>query len=114
MIDFCQFGAGRIGAIHAKHITGHPNARLRVVVDPDRAAAERLAGRHGAAVGSQAEALADRAVKAVVIASSTDTHADLLEAAHAPERRCSAKSRSTSTAAVPRRALPSLRNAGCR
>ena len=67
MIDFCQFGAGRIGAIHAKNITGHPNARLRVVVDPDRAAAERLAGRHGAAVGSQAEALADRAVKAVSV-----------------------------------------------
>ncbi len=81
MIDFCQFGAGRIGAIHAKNITGHPNARLRVVVDPDRAAAERLAGRYGAAVGSQAEALADRTVKAVVIASSTDTHADLLQAA---------------------------------
>ena len=37
MIDFCQFGAGRIGAIHARNITGHPNARLRVVVDPDRA-----------------------------------------------------------------------------
>ena len=63
MIGFCQFGAGRIGAIHAKNITGHPNARLRVVVDPDRAAAERLAGRYGAAVGSQAEALADPSVK---------------------------------------------------
>src|ERR1700736_5005610 len=81
MIDFGQCGRGRPGATHAKNITGHPNARLRVVVDPDRAAAERLAGRYGAAVGSQAEALADPTVKAVVIASSTDTHADLLEAA---------------------------------
>src|SRR5712692_6469350 len=81
MIDFCQFGAGRIGAIHARNITGHPNARLRVVVDPDSAAAERLAGHYGAAVGSQAEALADPSVNAVVIASSTDTHADLVEAA---------------------------------
>jgi len=81
MIDFCQFGAGRIGAIHARNITDHPNARLQFVVDPDRAAAERLAGRHRAAVGSQAEALANPAVNAVVIASSTDTHADLVEAA---------------------------------
>ena len=85
MIDFCQFGAGRIGAIHAKNITGHPNARLRVVVDPDRAAAERLAGGHGAAVGSQAEALADPTVNTVVIASSTDTRR--FAAAHQAGRR---------------------------
>ena len=81
MISFCQFGAGRIGAIHAANIASHPDARLRIVADPDRAAAERLAGRYGAAVGSQAEALGDPAVNAVVIASSTDTHADIVEAA---------------------------------
>ena len=81
MIDFCQFGAGRIGAIHAGTIARHPNARLNVVVDTDRAAAERLAARYGATVGSPAEALADPAIIAVVIASSTDTHADLVEAA---------------------------------
>src|SRR3984893_4869775 len=81
MIGFCQFGAGRIGAIHAGKIASHPDARLQFVVDPDRAAAERLAGRHRAAVGSQAEALANPAVNAVVIASSTGTPADLVEAA---------------------------------
>ena len=43
MIGFCQFGAGRIGAIHAGNIAGRPDARLQIVVDPDRAAAERLA-----------------------------------------------------------------------
>jgi myo-inositol 2-dehydrogenase/D-chiro-inositol 1-dehydrogenase len=81
MIGFCQFGAGRIGAIHAGNIANHPDGRLQFVVDPDHAAAERLASRHGAAVSSQAEALADPTVNAVVIASSTDTHADLVEAA---------------------------------
>jgi myo-inositol 2-dehydrogenase / D-chiro-inositol 1-dehydrogenase len=81
MISFCQFGAGRIGAIHAGNIAGHSYARLLIVVDPDRAAAARLAGRYGAAVGTQAEAIVDPAVNAVVIASSTDTHADLVEAA---------------------------------
>jgi len=81
MIGFCQFGAGRIGAIHAGNIASHPDARLQFVVDLDPAAAERLAGRYGAAVGTQLEALADPTVNAVVIASSTDTHADLVEAA---------------------------------
>src|ERR1700738_5737470 len=81
MIGFRQFGAGRIGAIHAGNISNHPDARLQFVVDPARAAAERLAGRYGAAVGSQVEALAAPSVNAVVIASSTDTHADLVEAA---------------------------------
>jgi myo-inositol 2-dehydrogenase / D-chiro-inositol 1-dehydrogenase len=81
MIGFCQFGAGRIGAIHAGNISRHPDARRHIVVDPDRVAAERLAGRYSAGVGSQTEALADPKVNAVVIASSTDTHADLVEAA---------------------------------
>ena len=81
MISFCQFGAGRIGAIHAANIARHPGARLRCVVDVDVAAAARLAERHGAAVGEAAAALADPAVDAVLIASSTDTHAGLIEAA---------------------------------
>jgi myo-inositol 2-dehydrogenase/D-chiro-inositol 1-dehydrogenase len=81
VITFCQFGAGRIGAIHAANIAAHPEARLRLVIDPDRAAAERLASRHGAEIGDRAEALADPTIDAVVIASATDTHADLVEAA---------------------------------
>jgi myo-inositol 2-dehydrogenase/D-chiro-inositol 1-dehydrogenase len=52
-----------------------------LIVDPDRAAAERLAERCGAAVVTDAEALADPGIDAVVVASSTDTHADLVEAA---------------------------------
>jgi myo-inositol 2-dehydrogenase/D-chiro-inositol 1-dehydrogenase len=81
MISFCQFGAGRIGAIHAENIARHPGTGLRAIVDVDRAAAERLASRYGAAVGTKASVLADPAIEAVVIASSTNTHADLVEAA---------------------------------
>ncbi|MBV8133144.1 MAG: Gfo/Idh/MocA family oxidoreductase, partial [Alphaproteobacteria bacterium] len=81
MISFCQFGAGRIGAIHAENIVRHPAARLGAIVDIDRAAAERLASRHGSEVGTMASALADPAIDDVVIASSTNTHADLVEAA---------------------------------
>ena len=81
MISFCQFGAGRIGAIHAENIARHPNARLHAIVDVDPPAAERLASRHSAVVATQAEVLADPAIDAVVITSSTDTHAELVEAA---------------------------------
>src|ERR1700751_3862147 len=81
MISFCQFGAGRIGAIHAANVAAHPEARLNTIVETDRAAAERLARRYGAVLRDQAEALADPAIDAVMIASSTDTHADLVEAA---------------------------------
>ncbi len=63
MITFCQFGAGRIGGIHAANIAHHPGAQLRAIVDPDGAAAERLVVQHGAAVGTEAEALADPSIE---------------------------------------------------
>ena len=81
MISFCQFGASRIGAIHAENIARHPDARLHAIVDVDASAAEKLASRHGATVATQTAVLADPSVDAVVIASSTDTHAELVEAA---------------------------------
>ena len=81
MLTFCQFGAGRIGQIHAANIAAHPAAALRYVVDVNQAAAEALAARHGAKVTTADAALADPAINAVLIASSTDTHADLIERA---------------------------------
>ena len=81
MIDICQFGAGRIGKIHAANIAAHPGARLRYVVDVNRQAATELAAAYGAEVTDAQAALADTGVGAVVVASSTDTHADLTQAA---------------------------------
>jgi myo-inositol 2-dehydrogenase/D-chiro-inositol 1-dehydrogenase len=77
---FCLFGAGRIGQIHAANLARHAEARLEYVVDIDRAAAERLAERHGARAVDAEAALSDARVDAVVIASSTDTHEALIEA----------------------------------
>jgi myo-inositol 2-dehydrogenase/D-chiro-inositol 1-dehydrogenase len=51
------------------------------VIDVDAAAARRLAEQHGAEIADTQAALADPAVAAVLIASSTDTHADLAIAA---------------------------------
>ncbi len=81
MLTFAQFGAGRIGAIHASNIAGHGDARLRYIIDVDAEAASALAAKHGAEVTSREKALIDPAVNAVIIASSTDTHADLCMAA---------------------------------
>ena len=81
MLVFAQFGAGRIGAIHAGNLAASGAARLKHVVDVNGPAAAALAARHGAAVSDTAAALADPEVGAVIIASSTDTHADLVIAA---------------------------------
>lgn len=81
MITFAQFGAGRIGAIHAANLAANPGASLRYVVDVNPRAAAELAKRHGAKASDPKAVLADAQVDAVIIASSTDTHADLAIAA---------------------------------
>jgi len=77
---FALFGAGRIGRIHAANIRAHAGARLKYVVDVNEAAATELAAASGATSADTATALADAAVDALLIASPTSTHADLIEA----------------------------------
>ncbi len=81
MLQFAVFGAGRIGSIHACNIARRGDARLKYVADVNAAAAAKLATAHGATVTGAATALADKSIGAVLIASSTDTHADLCIAA---------------------------------
>jgi myo-inositol 2-dehydrogenase/D-chiro-inositol 1-dehydrogenase len=81
MIEICQFGAGRIGKMHAANLARHPGYRLRYVVDVHAPSAQEVASAHGALGATTEQALADRSVDAVLIASSTDTHAGLIEAA---------------------------------
>ncbi|MHC1480038.1 inositol 2-dehydrogenase [Frateuria aurantia] len=83
MIEIALFGAGRIGKIHAGNLAAHPQVRLRYVIDVHAPSAQALAQQHGASVCSVEQALADPAVGAVVIGSSTDTHADLIQRAAA-------------------------------
>jgi myo-inositol 2-dehydrogenase / D-chiro-inositol 1-dehydrogenase len=79
MIDVALFGAGRIGKIHAGNLVRQPGVRLKHVIDPDGAAAAALAQQHGAIVSNAERAFDDEGAGVVVIASSTDTHADLIE-----------------------------------
>ena len=83
MIDVALFGAGRIGSIHAGNLAKEAGARLKYVVDPNAKAGKALADRHGARASTVAEVFEDGSVKAVLICSSTDTHADLIQAAAA-------------------------------
>ena len=81
MLSFCVFGAGRIGKLHARNLAANPRARLAYVIDPVRAAADELARELGVRSGSDpAAALGDKSVDAVLIASSTNTHVDLITA----------------------------------
>lgn len=78
MIEVALFGAGRIGKIHAANLAAQAGVRFKYVVDVNQEAASALAVQHGGSSATVEAALADPAVKAVVIASSTDTHADLI------------------------------------
>ena len=79
MMEVAVFGAGRIGKIHAGNAVRQPGVKLRYVIDVDAGAAQALAAQLGAQVATAEAALADKAVGAVVIGSSTDTHADLIQ-----------------------------------
>jgi myo-inositol 2-dehydrogenase/D-chiro-inositol 1-dehydrogenase len=82
MLRFGLFGAGRIGRVHAASLAAHPQTELAVVHDPLEAAALEVAAQYGAVPTQDTEAvLGDDSIGAVVIASPTATHVDLLTAA---------------------------------
>ncbi len=65
-------GAGAMGANHARIVASSGVAELCIVADPDAAAAERVAGQHGARWTTSPEAL--YGCDAVVVASPTERH----------------------------------------
>ncbi|MCR6475253.1 inositol 2-dehydrogenase [Variovorax sp. ZS18.2.2] len=78
MKQVAVFGAGRIGQIHASNLAALPGVQLRYISDPAPQSAASLAQALDAQVASIEQALADPAVDAVVIASPTTTHSDLI------------------------------------
>ncbi|GAE11557.1 putative myo-inositol 3-dehydrogenase [Yersinia pseudotuberculosis NBRC 105692] len=81
MFNIALLGAGRIGQVHAANIAAHPETTLWSVVDPNQENAARLVSQYRTRQQSVNEAMADLNVHAVLIASATDTHADLIELA---------------------------------
>lgn len=112
-IGFAVVGAGRIGALHARHLLGAvEGARLVMVVDLDDAAARRASGGV-AEVGSDiSTALSDPRVDAVVIASPTDKHVEQVQAAAAAGKAIFCEKPVAKTLGDTRRALASVESAG--
>lgn len=83
MLRIGLLGAGRIGNVHARAISNHPDSQLVAVSDAFAENAEKLAAQYGAEVRGSDDIIADASIDAVLIATPTDTHSDLIEAATA-------------------------------
>ena len=79
MLRFGLIGTGRIGSMHARNLAANPRVELAYVYDIDEPAARKAAEGAGARpVPDIATILSDTAVDAVLIASPTNTHVDLI------------------------------------
>jgi myo-inositol 2-dehydrogenase/D-chiro-inositol 1-dehydrogenase len=79
-LAFALFGCGRIGRMHGRNIARNSRARLAACHDVNGHAAIELGAELGCRVAKTAdEALGDASIDAVFIASTTDTHAELIE-----------------------------------
>jgi len=81
MIKVGLLGAGRIAGVHATAITSNPDSTLAAVSDYYTENAEKLAAQYGSTARSTDDIIADPEIDVVLIASSTDTHSDLIEQA---------------------------------
>lgn len=71
-------GTGRIGSFHAGVLAHHPGVDSLVVTDPDAGRASQVAARTGAVALASADEVLAAGVDAVVIASATSAHAELI------------------------------------
>ena len=78
-VRFALLGAGRIGKVHARAVTGNPKAKLVAVADAMPQSAADLAAQYGAEIRSIDAIEAASDIDAVIICTPTDTHADLIE-----------------------------------
>jgi myo-inositol 2-dehydrogenase/D-chiro-inositol 1-dehydrogenase len=84
MLRFALIGAGFIGGVHAANLAAHPEVDFTLVYDVDATRSEAVAMQHHCKIANDlAEVFDPDAVDAVLVASSTDTHADHLRAAAA-------------------------------
>src|ERR1700678_1972312 len=71
-------GVGRIGAFHAATLRGLPGVDSVVISDADPARAAEVAGRLGTELAGSAQDLFAAGVDALVIATATGTHPELI------------------------------------
>jgi myo-inositol 2-dehydrogenase/D-chiro-inositol 1-dehydrogenase len=76
---FALLGAGRIGNVHAKAVSGDPNAQLAAVADDVPDSAKAIASTYGCEVRTIDAIEKAPDIDAVLICTPNDTHADLIE-----------------------------------
>ncbi len=81
MLKVGLLGAGRIAGVHATAISSNPRSTLVAVSDKFPEAAQKLAAQYGCEARETDAILNDPEINAVLIATSTDTHSDLIERA---------------------------------
>ncbi len=75
-------GTGRIGQVHARSVAQSPRTELHMVADVFLEGAEKTAKEYGGSATSEAmDLFKPGAVDALIIASPTSTHVDLISAA---------------------------------
>lgn len=85
-VNIGVIGAGRIGKVHAENLAYRiPAARVMAICDVNIAAAQALAGQLNVPTvcDDYRTVASDPAIDAILVCSSTDTHADVIEAAAA-------------------------------
>jgi len=81
-VGMAVLGCGRIGRLHARNLARHPRVRLATVFDLSGEAAQQTAAELGVRSARTVEEVwDDRNLRAVVIATPTDSHVPLIIAA---------------------------------
>ena len=83
MLKIGLLGAGRIAGVHAAAISQNPQSKLVAISDFYPEVADKLARQFDAVMRTNEDIIADPEIDAVLIATPTDTHSDLIEAATA-------------------------------
>ena len=82
MLNIAVLGCGRIGRMHADNIARHADAELAMVYDVHVPSASAVAEQHGVpAASSPQDIFFSVHVDAVLVATTTETHADFIEMA---------------------------------
>ena len=71
-------GAGRMGQVHGRNAAANPRLDLTYLVDPRPDAAAQLAAELGCPIATLDDVLGDADLVGVLVATSTDTHLDIV------------------------------------
>ena len=82
MLKIAVLGCGRIGQMHAANIARNSNADLAMVFDVFQPNAEVTSAKHGVPIAASVlDIFSSSEVDAVLVATTTDTHAEFIEMA---------------------------------